>query len=67
MNQEMLSLASSLYFNFQQGLVKIAFAWLRIAPVMFFLPFLSNKLLNGGIIKNCVVAYFAGSKIRPHP
>lgn len=39
MNQEMLSLASSLYFNFQQGLVKVAFAWLRIAPVMFFFAF----------------------------
>ncbi len=59
MNQEMLGLVSSMYFTFQQGLIKIAFAWLRIAPVMFFLPFLSNKLLNGGIIKNCVVAYLA--------
>ncbi|BBG60771.1 type III secretion system protein SpaR [Providencia rustigianii] len=59
MNQEMISLASSVYFNFQHGLMKIALAWLRIAPVMFFLPFLSNKLLNGGIIKNCVVAYLA--------
>ncbi|WP_272690967.1 type III secretion system export apparatus subunit SctT [Providencia sp. PROV116] len=59
MNQEMLSLMSSLYFVFQEGLIKIALAWLRIAPVMFLLPFLSNKLLNGGIIKNCVVAYIA--------
>ncbi len=59
MNQEMVSLMSSLFFSFQQGLIKVAFAWLRIAPVMFFLPFFSNKLLNGGIIKNCVVVYLA--------
>lgn len=59
MSQEFISLASYLFFLFQQGLIKLALAWLRIAPVMFFLPFLSNKLLNSGIIKNCVVVYLA--------
>lgn len=59
MSQELVSLASYLFFLFQQGLIKLALAWLRIAPVMFFLPFFSNKLLNGGIIKNCVVIYIA--------
>ena len=59
MSQELVSLASYLFFLFQQGLIKLALAWLRIAPVMFFLPFFSNKLINGGIIKNCVVVYIA--------
>lgn len=59
MSQELVSLASYLFFLFQQELIKLTLAWLRIAPVMFFLPFLSNKLLNGGIIKNCVVIYIA--------
>lgn len=59
MSQELVSLASYLFFLFQQELIKLALAWLRIAPVMFFLPFFSNKLLNGGIIKNCVVIYIA--------
>ncbi|HDN2512165.1 TPA: type III secretion system export apparatus subunit SctT [Providencia rettgeri] len=57
MSQELVSLASYLFFLFQQELAKLALGWLRIAPVMFFLPFLSNKLLNSTIIKNCVVVY----------
>ncbi len=58
MNQEILSLMSSLYFIFQEGLIKIALAWLNCTSDVF-ITFLSNKLLNGGIIKNCVVAYIA--------
>nr|ELR5114508.1 type III secretion system export apparatus subunit SctT [Providencia stuartii] len=59
MNQEILSFYSSLYFTFQQGLMTLAIAWLRIFPTLMFLPFLSNKLLNSGIIKNCVTIYIA--------
>ncbi|MEY4922171.1 MAG: type secretion apparatus protein SpaR/YscT/HrcT [Pseudomonadota bacterium] len=59
MNQEMLAFYVSLYSAFQIGLMKLALAWVRIAPVFFFLPFLSSKLLNSGIIKNCVALFLA--------
>lgn len=57
MNQEILSFYSSMYFTFQEGLITLAIAWVRIAPTLFFLPFLSNKLLSSGMIKNCVTVY----------
>lgn len=47
----------SLYYAFQSGLMTVALAWMRIAPVFFFLPFLSTKLLNSIIIKNCVAIF----------
>lgn len=59
MNQDMLTFYVSLYSGFQTGLMKLALAWVRIAPLFFFLPFLSSKLLNSGIIKNCVAVFLA--------
>ncbi|MBG5920527.1 MULTISPECIES: type III secretion system export apparatus subunit SctT [Providencia] len=59
MNQDILSFYSSLYFTFQQQLTIVAIAWIRIAPTLFFLPFLSNKLLNSSVIKSCVTIYIA--------
>ncbi|MGE4802466.1 type III secretion system export apparatus subunit SctT [Yersinia hibernica] len=59
MNQEMLAFYVSLYSTFQTELMKLALAWVRIAPLFFFLPFLSSKLLNSGIIKNCVALFLA--------
>ncbi|EKT60898.1 type III secretion system export apparatus subunit SctT [Providencia sneebia] len=58
MNQTILTFYSSLYFSLQEILFTLVIAWGRIAPVLFFLPFLSNKLLNNGIIKNCITIYF---------
>lgn len=59
MSPEALSFYVSFYSTFQIGLMKLALAWMRIAPVFFFLPFLSSKLLNSGMIKNCVAAFLA--------
>ncbi|HDL7731764.1 TPA: type III secretion system export apparatus subunit SctT [Yersinia enterocolitica] len=59
MDQQVVGLYVSLYSTFQTGLMTLALAWARIAPVFFFLPFLSSKLLNSGMIKNCVAVFLA--------
>ncbi|CNH38556.1 putative type III secretion apparatus protein [Yersinia massiliensis] len=59
MSAEALGFYVSFYSAFQLGLLKLLLAWVRIAPVFFFLPFLSAKLLNSGIIKNCVAVFLA--------
>ncbi|WP_145932176.1 type III secretion system export apparatus subunit SctT [Yersinia bercovieri] len=59
MSPEALGFYVSFYSSFQIGLMKLALAWVRIAPVFFFLPFLSSKLLNSGIIKNCIALFLA--------
>lgn len=59
MSQEALAFYVSLYSALQANLIKLALAWMRIAPAFFFLPFLSTKLLNSGIIKNCVALFLA--------
>lgn len=58
MDQQVVGLYVSLYSTFQTGLMTLALAWARIAPVFFFLPFLSSKLLNSGMIKNCVAVFW---------
>jgi len=35
----------------------LALGWMWVAPIFFFLPFLSKKLLNNGIIKNCIAIF----------
>ncbi|MBS3050405.1 type III secretion system export apparatus subunit SctT [Enterobacter mori] len=57
MTQDVLAFYVALWSTFQSGLIKLAVAWVRIAPVFFFLPFLSSKLLNSGILKNCVAIF----------
>lgn len=59
MSSEALGFYVSFYSAFQIGLLKLLLAWVRIAPVFFFLPFLSAKLLNSGMIKNCVAVFLA--------
>lgn len=36
---EILSFYSSMYFTFQEGLITLAIAWVRIAPTLFFYLF----------------------------
>ncbi|MHA0902015.1 type III secretion system export apparatus subunit SctT [Enterobacter ludwigii] len=57
MTQDVLAFYVTLWNTFQSGIIKLAVAWIRIAPVFFFLPFLSSKLLNSGILKNCVAIF----------
>lgn len=57
MSKIIVSLYSFIYLFSQESLLKLAISWIRISPVLFFLPFLSHKLLNNGIIKNCIIIY----------
>ncbi|WP_367672373.1 type III secretion system export apparatus subunit SctT [Serratia symbiotica] len=57
MTSEVQSFYFSCYLAFQSGLMTLALGWMRVAPVFFFLPFLSTKLLNNGIIKNCIAIF----------
>ncbi|AJI96155.1 type III secretion apparatus protein SpaR/YscT/HrcT [Yersinia ruckeri] len=57
MNKEMLNLYSSLYGTFNSGMITLALAYMRIAPVFFLLPFLNTKLLNGVVVKNSLIIY----------
>lgn len=44
MNKEMLNLYSSLYGTFNSGMITLALAYMRIAPVFFFITFSQYKI-----------------------
>lgn len=46
-------------YNLNENIIILAIAYLRIAPVFFFLPFLNSKLLNSNIIKNLLIVFIS--------